>query len=181
MGNNGFGNGNRLPVGPPGSNSGSNPGTGEPPVTNPGSGGGMGTPAEPRRGDGGYIRIEVGPPAGSGSTRSSQSSGSPSEVSRSGAEGASLERARRLQAEGRYSEAVRAYRDALERGKRTGDVLLGMAQSYQRIGDTGAARGAYVEAIQAYEAQIAAGRSSISAQQGIATCRAAIQLIGGGG
>jgi tetratricopeptide (TPR) repeat protein len=133
--------------------------------------------------NGGYIKIEVGNPNKESGTDSSQSNPPPpardvtANPSPSSTE-SPVAKARRLQAEGRYSEAIAAYREAIGQGRTDGDTYLGIAQSYHRLGDSGAARGAYYDAIRAYESQIAAGRSTNAAQQGIVTCRAALELIG---
>jgi tetratricopeptide (TPR) repeat protein len=91
-------------------------------------------------------------------------------------------RAQSLQAAGRYREAIGAYQQALpaSSGVSAGDAYQGIALSQQRLGNDGAARGAYRQAIAAYEAQVAAGRDAGAAQRGIASCRAALEVLGDG-
>jgi tetratricopeptide (TPR) repeat protein len=87
-----------------------------------------------------------------------------------------MERARYLQGSGHYAEAIRAYRDAMSSGAR-GAAYQGIAQSYQWMGDSESARASYKEAIQAYE-QERTNRPYL-AQRGIASCEAALMLLGG--
>ena len=94
-----------------------------------------------------------------------------------------MNRARRLQNSGRYAEAIRAYQDALTTGTTgpdTAEARQAIAQCLDRVGDEKAARVAYREAIEAYEAQISAGRNIGVARQGLVTCRAALEALGMG-
>jgi len=174
----GFGNGGRLTVGPPnGGSSGSGGGadSGAP------SGGTGGNPA-----GSGYIRISVGPPSGrSGAPAGSGAGGPRIPAAAPGGQGAGdqdsdpLSRARRLQSMGRYDEAVGAYRDALNNGAAAGETHQGIALAQQRLGDKAAARAAYLQAIAAYEAEIAAGKNVSAARRGLESCRAALEVLGG--
>lgn len=141
----------------------------------PARGGNSETPA-----GGSYIRISVSPPpppaslAGAATAAAPASAPSPPDTD-------PLTRAQSLQAAGRYREAIAAYRQALGTigGLAAGDAQQGVALCYQRAGDEAAAREAYREAITTYEAQIAGGRDIGAAQRGLASCRAALETLGG--
>jgi tetratricopeptide (TPR) repeat protein len=90
-----------------------------------------------------------------------------------------MTRARQMQGAGRYREAITAYRDALSSGAAAGEAYQGIAQSYERLGDNAAARSAYRDALHAYETQAASGKNADAAQRGIATCKAALEVLGG--
>jgi Flp pilus assembly protein TadD len=60
-----------------------------------------------------------------------------------------------------------------------GEAYQGIALCYQRLGDSGSARAAYRNAIAGYESQIASGRGGSAAQRGIASCNAALEVLGG--
>ena len=159
----GFGAGGRIPVGPPPQTT---PGNGSP--TNPDS-------ASSRTGGTGdsYIHISVG--------RSNSSGGAKRSAGGTGGSSASaftpsspLARARALQQSGQYRQAIGAYREAAS-GSSAGSAYQGMAQCYESLNETGGAKSAYRDAIRAYTAQ-----GSASAQRGINSCKAALEVLGGG-
>jgi tetratricopeptide (TPR) repeat protein len=170
---NGFGNGGRLAVRPP-------------------SGGSINSAipaAPPPSGDNGsqsYIYIKVHPapvshgkdePNNGAQDHSSSSNNAQSSADTTGpATNQDMDRARYLQGSGHYAEAIRAYQNVLSGGVR-GDVYQGIAQSYQRMGDTESARASYKDAIHAYEQE--RPTQPRLAQQGIASCEAALVLLGG--
>jgi tetratricopeptide (TPR) repeat protein len=167
---NGFGTGGRIPVGPPPAG-----GLAEPSNTS--------TPKPSS-----YIRIEVHPPSGGSSSGDTNNGGGGGNVPppkstpapAPQADANPLTRARRLQSAGRYQDAVSAYKEALSSGSASsGDAQQGIAQCYQRIGDDSAARAAYRSALRAYEAQASSGRGEAAAQRGIASCKAALEVLGG--
>lgn len=125
-----------------------------------------------------YIRIHVGPPA----ERVAASAARPEVPHEASSEGSLLLRAQSLQAGGNYREAVTAYDQALGvvPFQNKGDVYQGLALSQQRLGNEEAARSAYQQAIAAYETQAAAGRGTDAARRGIASCRAALEVLGSG-
>lgn len=132
----------------------------------------------PPQGDG-YIRISVRAPQASDSGASSASRSAQSDSS----EGASgpLLRAQAQQSAGRYQEAVSSYQMAVSADPGSaGEAYQGMALCHQHLGDTGSARAAYRNALSAYERESASGRGGSSAQRGIASCKAALEVLGGG-
>jgi tetratricopeptide (TPR) repeat protein len=171
----GFGAGGRLSVGPPQAPQPSQP-----------------APPAP---DNGYIRIQVGPGGGRGNGGSGEGM-NPNAPGPNGGRGnngnnepappapevSPLTRARRLHTSGKYEAAIAAYREALMQGG-GGDAYLGMGQSYQRLGNDAAAITAYRDAIGAYEAQAQTGGqnsyAALTARRGIASCRAALEVLGG--
>jgi tetratricopeptide (TPR) repeat protein len=165
----GFGAGGRIAVGPPQApNSGADDaGTVSPP---PETSQNNGLPP------GSYIKVKVEMPPSSGSSRSAP-------VASSSSISMPIEnpmtRAQRLQGAGRYKEAVTAYREALSAGAAAGEAYQGIARSYERLGDSAAARTAYRDALRAYESQAGAGKNADAAQRGIATCKAALEVLGG--
>lgn len=174
-GQGGFGSGERLSVGPPTTNGGTAPANPNPPMPN----GNGGTP-----GDAGYIRIQVGPPSGGTAPAPARSNPPSDPPTPSGSEATSnpMARARRLQSSGKYNEAIAAYRDALAQGA-GGDAHQGIGQCLQRLGNDGGAKLAYQDAVAAYEAQAHEGGANsykaLLAQRGIASCRAALEVLGG--
>lgn len=124
----------------------------------------------------GYIRIRVSPP------RQQESPAPPSPAAPIEIETDPLSRAQSLQAAGRYREAATAYGQAAGSlsGAAAGEAYQAMALCQQRLGDDAAARAAYRQAIAAYEAQAASGREVSAARQGIASCRAALEVLGNG-
>lgn len=140
---------------------------------------GRSVPETRRNDNSGYIRIEVGPPRSAPPLRAAPSSpATDGEVPGNNP----LLRAQSLQSSGRYREAIAAYRQALRSasGMATGDAYQGIGLSLQRLGNDAEARAAYQQAIAAYEAQAAAGRDTGAAQRGIASCRAALEVLGNG-
>ena len=138
-------------------------------------------PNNENKADTGYIRIQVGPP---------QSAPPPTVAPAPLATPAlapaprpdPMLRAQSLQAAGRYAEAVGAYQQALGgaanlRGAGRGDAYQGMAASYQRMGNAAQARLAYQQAMAAYQAALN-GPDAAAARQGVATCRAALEVLG---
>ncbi len=150
----GFGAGGRIPVGPPSQTSPDTTGQG---ANNRTSGSGDS-----------YIHISVGSSGAKRSSGTSTSSGG------SVAPSSPLARARALQQSGLYRQAIGAYREAAN-GSSAGSAYQGMAQCYESLSDTGGAKSAYRDAIRAYTAQ-----GSASAQRGINSCKAALEVLGGG-
>lgn len=133
--------------------------------------------------DKGYIRIQVGPPQQAAPpptapTHAPTAATPPLAPPRPDP----MLRAQSLQAAGRYAEAVGAYQQALGsaavlRGAGRGDAYQGMAASYQRMGNAAQARLAYQQALSAYQAALG-GPDAAAARQGVATCRAALEVLG---
>lgn len=167
----GFGSGGRLPVAPPqqppANGGGGNNNSPFPPGSptgsiNRGAGSGGGNA-------GSYIHISVGG-AGSGSGNSSRPAASTQSP---------LSRARAFQQAGQYNEAIGAYRQAIASGSAAGSAYQNIAQCYESLGEPGGARSAYRDAIRAYETS-GKGSPSGSALRGIASCKAALEVLGGG-
>ena len=91
-----------------------------------------------------------------------------------------MQRARVFQGLGRYKDAIDVYQEAISSGASAGDAQQGIGICYQRAGDAPSARVAYIQAIAAYKAQIAAGRNPSAAQRGKNTCEAALEGLNGG-
>jgi tetratricopeptide (TPR) repeat protein len=166
----GFGAGGRIAVGPPqASGSGAD------------DAGATAASQEPPQNDGlppgSYIKVKVGAPSAGSGGSSPDPSSSPSSVSMPIEN--PMARAQRLQSSGRYKEAITAYREALSSGAAAGEAYQGIARSYERLGDSTAARSAYHDALRAYESQAASGRNADAAQRGIASCKAALEVLGG--
>jgi tetratricopeptide (TPR) repeat protein len=129
----------------------------------------------PTETEGSYIRINVGPPSAAAATSPGVAAADPPAATDP------LQRAQALQAQGRYREAIAAYQAALgQAAASAGDIHQGIALAYQRLGEDGAARDAYRQAIGAYQAQVASGRNTGAAQRGLASCMAALEVLGGG-
>jgi tetratricopeptide (TPR) repeat protein len=155
---NGFGEGERIKVGPP--SGGETPeNSGETPENGVGTGEG-------------YIRIRVNPPPASPRNQNPVPSSAPDN-------GSALLRAQSLQSAGRYREAIAAYRDALASGANPGLIQQSIALCHQRLGEDGAARSAYQLALAAFEGQVRSGQQAVAAQRGITACRAALEVLGG--
>lgn len=153
---NGFGSGGRIAATPP-----------------------VGGTTETTTSNGGYIRIQVGAPSGRAASRGNGNTVSPP-VEAAPPVGNPLTRARQYQNSGRYDDAIAAYREALATGAvSSGDAHQAIGQCYQRMGNDGAARTAYKEALRSYEAQAQSGRGTAAAQRGIASCNAALEVLGG--
>jgi tetratricopeptide (TPR) repeat protein len=148
------------------------------------------SPNNENKAEKGYIRIQVGPPqtirppvpvpAPAPAPASSPASDAP--APRPEPRPDPMLRAQSLQAAGRYAEAVSAYQQALGgaavlRGAGRGDAYQGMAASYQRMGNAAQARLAYQQAMTAYQAALS-GPDAAAARQGVATCRAALEVLG---
>jgi tetratricopeptide (TPR) repeat protein len=125
-------------------------------------------PARRESEDNGYIKIESHP--------ASENEKSPPERSESES-GDPAQAARALQGAGRYRDAVVGYREAIAQGGAAGELHQNLALCYQRIGDLGAARDAYAHAIDAYTVQLRREGDSESARRGIASCRAALEVL----
>ncbi len=161
----GFGDGERVAAVPPTGATGA-----VPPVTAPSS-----RPS-------GYMRITVSPRGPRSGVAASATSGPVPKTVPTPApdmDGAPLERARVLQGLGRYPDAVTAYREAIAAGASVADSQQAIALCYQRAGDSGSAKVAYIQAIAAYKARIATGRNPGAAQRGLNTCEAALGVLGG--
>ncbi|MBC8101717.1 MAG: hypothetical protein H7Z41_03925 [Cytophagales bacterium] len=141
------------------------------PMTDPAAAPGTATQA---RGNG-YIRISVRSP------QAGNSGAIAARTPQAGSPGADpMRRAQSLQGANQYAEAVGAYQAAASADPGSaGEAYQGMGLSYQRLGDDGNARAAYRKAIAAYEAEQSAGRGSGSAARGIASCKAALEVLGG--
>jgi tetratricopeptide (TPR) repeat protein len=190
---NGFGNGTRLAVGPPASDgtaglasAATAPTSAADDSTSPAAAAG--------RPDDGYIHISVRSPDGT----TAVASGDPMtitarppqpqqqmSVADSGGGGASaadanpLSHAQTLEANGRYRDAIPQYQRAADNDPEiAGEAYQGMALSYQRQEDAASARAAYRRAITAYEAEAATSHDPSAAQRGIASCRAALEVLG---
>ncbi len=158
-----FGQGGRITVGAPSVGNSENVAPSQPaPQTQP-------------QGDG-YIRISVrSPQAGNTSSNSGARAATGLDASVG-----PLIRAQSQQGAGQYREAIASYQMAVSADPGSaGEAYQGIALCYQRLGDTGSARAAYRNAISGYESQIASGRGTGAAQRGIASCNAALEVLGG--
>jgi tetratricopeptide (TPR) repeat protein len=167
----GFGSGGRISVGPPqASNSG---------VDDSGAAGQI-QEASQNNGlpPGSYIKVKVGAPPSPGSGESTPEPSPPPAPASAPTENP-MTRAQHLQSSGRYKEAITSYHEALSAGAAAGEAYQGIARSYEELGDSAAARTAYRDALRAYESQSAAGKNTDAAQRGIATCKAALEVLGG--
>ena len=90
--------------------------------------------------------------------------------------GDSESRALRLQREGKYQEAIAAYRESLNRTSDPGRLYQQIALCYQRTGQHNMAIDSYNRAISSYRDQLAAGRDPTEAQRNIRSCEAGIQV-----
>ncbi|HUV03795.1 MAG TPA: tetratricopeptide repeat protein [Armatimonadota bacterium] len=86
------------------------------------------------------------------------------------------ERALRLQREGRYQQAISAYRESLNRTSDPGRLYQQIALCYQRTGQHDMAVDNYNRAISSYRDQLAAGRDPAEVQRNIRSCEAGIQV-----
>lgn len=84
--------------------------------------------------------------------------------------------ARRHQMAGNYREAIDAYLRALPTASSLGYVHQQIATCYLRLNEKANARQHFLQAIQAYEQQIRAGRDRDSALQGISACQDGLKL-----
>jgi tetratricopeptide (TPR) repeat protein len=124
----------------------------------------------------GYISISVRPPQTAGA---SVNSGARSASGLDTSLGPLL-RAQSQQSAGQYQEAIASYQMAVSNDPNVaGEAYQGIGLCYQRLGDTGSARAAYRNAIAGYERQSASGRGGSAAQRGIASCKAALEVLGG--
>lgn len=85
------------------------------------------------------------------------------------------QRALQLQSEGKYQEAIAAYREALNRTSDTGRIHQKIAICQQRLGQKDAAIRSYTQAISSYRDQLAAGRDPAEVQRNIRACEAGIE------
>jgi tetratricopeptide (TPR) repeat protein len=86
------------------------------------------------------------------------------------------QRALQLQRQGKYQEAVSAYREALNQTSDSGRVYQQIALCYQRLNQHDMAIDNYNRAIRSYKDQLAAGRDSAEVQRNIRSCEAGIQV-----
>ena len=144
------------------------------------------SPAPENKASNGYIRIQVGPPQSVAAPLPAAPAPVPAPLPAAPVAAPPrpdpMLRAQALQAAGRYAEAVSAYQQALGgaanlRGAGRGDAYQGMAASYQRMGNAAQARLAYQQAMSAYQAALG-GPDAAAARQGVATCRAALEVLG---
>ncbi len=149
---NGFGGGERVAAAPPPA--------------------GGGAPAKPT---GGYMKITVNArPQGSTLIPAAPPKAAPPDM-----ETDPLQQARAYQNLGRYKDAIDSYQAAISAGAPVGETQQAIALCHQRAGDTASAKVAYIQAIAAYKAQIAAGRSPSAAVRGKNTCEAALEVLNG--
>ncbi|MES2463957.1 MAG: hypothetical protein V4671_25585 [Armatimonadota bacterium] len=162
--NAGFGQGGRLPVGAP------------PPSASESAAPTQTATTSPQPKGDGYISISVRPPRASDASANSgarPASGLDTSIG-------PLLRAQSQQSAGQYREAIASYQMAVGTDANiAGEAYQGIGLCYQRLGDTGSARAAYRNAIAGYENQIASGRGGGAAQRGIASCNAALEVLGG--
>jgi tetratricopeptide (TPR) repeat protein len=118
-----------------------------------------------------YIRIETHP-ASSAPEKKSEPEKKESDS------GDPVQQARAFQGAGRYRDAVAEYRQALAVRSASGELHQNLALCYQRLGEPSAARDAYARAIDAYRRQLARGDDTESVQRGIASCQAALEVLG---
>ncbi len=119
-----------------------------------------------------YIKIETHPASSAPERTPERSNPEKSEG------GDPVQQARALQGAGRYRDAVTEYQQALATSKAPGELHQNLALCYQRLGEPGAARSAYARAIDAYRVQLARGGDRESVQRGIASCQAALEVLG---
>ncbi|MDO8682382.1 MAG: tetratricopeptide repeat protein [Armatimonadota bacterium] len=110
----------------------------------------------------------------------SQESGSNVRIERSGSAPAAqvnhVDRARQLQMNGQYEEAIGAWRQALNGRRNTGDIHQQIAHCYQRLGRHSDAIQNFRSAISSYQQQIAAGSNADDAQRGITSSELGIKV-----
>lgn len=87
------------------------------------------------------------------------------------------ERAVQLQGDGKYQEAVSAYREALNRTSDSGRIYQQIAMCYQRLGQRDQAVQNYKSAIRSYRDQLSAGRDPSEVQRNIRSCEAGIEVL----
>lgn len=85
-------------------------------------------------------------------------------------------KALKLQSQGKYQDAVSAYKDALPKAKDQGRIYQSIALCQQRLGQNNQAVDNYTHAIKAYKDQLAAGRDASEVQRNIRACEAGIQV-----
>ncbi len=119
-----------------------------------------------------YIKIETHPASSAPERTPERSNPEKSEG------GDPVQQARALQGAGRYRDAVTEYQQALATSRASGELHQNLALCYQRLGEPGAARDAYARAIDAYRVQLARGGDRESVQRGIASCQAALEVLG---
>ncbi len=159
-----FGQGGRLTVGAPSASAAESAASAQPAA-----------PAAQPQGDG-YISISVRPPQTVGA---SANSGARSASGLDASVGPLL-RAQSQQSAGQYQEAIASYQMAVGANPTVaGEAYQGIGLCYQRLGDKGSARAAYRNAIAGYERSMASGRGGSAAQRGIASCTAALEVLGG--
>jgi len=86
------------------------------------------------------------------------------------------QRALQLQRQGKYQDAISAYREALNQTSDSGRVYQQIALCYQRLSQHDMAIENYNRAIRSYKDQLAAGRDSAEVQRNIRSCEAGIQV-----
>ena len=89
------------------------------------------------------------------------------------------ERAFKLQREGKYQEAIAAYRESLNRTSDPGRLYQQIGLCHQRLGQHDLAIDNYNRAISSYRDQLAAGRNPAEVQRNIRSCEAGIQVSRG--
>jgi len=87
-----------------------------------------------------------------------------------------LERATTLQQNGRYHEAISAYKEALNTATDSGYVYQQMATCYQRVNQHDQAIENYNRAINSYRDRVRAGRDPSEVQRAIRACENGIQV-----
>jgi len=84
-----------------------------------------------------------------------------------------------LQRDGKYEEAISAYKEALNRTSDSGRIHQQIALCNQRLGKHSAAVNSYNQAIRSYRDQLAAGRDAAEVQRNIRACEAGIAVSKG--
>lgn len=143
-----------------------------PPASSPNGGG---QPDRPTTKESGYIKIEMHP-AKPNARPGASLNGTSSDTS---SNGQVLNRALSLQRSGQYSGAIDEYKRALTDGADAGACYQGMGLCFDRLGERPASRVQYRKAIAAY-LQHTEGPQRRSAEQSIAACRAALEVLGDG-
>lgn len=82
---------------------------------------------------------------------------------------------------GRFQNAARSFEGALRAGADPGKTNQRLAQCYQNLNQDKEALAAYQRAISAFESQVKSGKGGASAKAAIESCKAAIQVLSGGG
>ena len=89
------------------------------------------------------------------------------------------QRAVQLQRDGKYDEAISAYKEALNRTSDSGRIYQQIGLCNQRLGKRSAAVNSYNQAIRSYRDQLAAGRDPAEVQRNIRACEAGIAVSKG--